>query len=74
MFGEMVFRIIDRNNSDKIDFTEYMIGMWNYCRLDLNTFKYLLAYLKLHLPVWIKLLLRPSPFKFLTQMTAVSRF
>lgn len=32
-FGEMAFRVLDSNNSGKIDFLEYMIAVWNFCSL-----------------------------------------
>ena len=43
-FGEMAFRVLDRNRSGKIDFLEYLVAVWNYCSmskesLSLFTFK-----------------------------------
>ncbi len=32
-FGEMCFRVLDKNNSGNLDFLEYMVSMWNYCSL-----------------------------------------
>lgn len=33
LFGEMAFRVLDKNNSGKIDFLEYIIALWNFCTL-----------------------------------------
>lgn len=33
LFGEMVFKLLDRDNSGSIDFLEYLIAIWNFCRL-----------------------------------------
>jgi Ca2+-binding EF-hand superfamily protein len=32
-FGEMAFRVLDKDNSGKVDFLEYMIAVWNFCSL-----------------------------------------
>ena len=34
MFGEMVFRLLDKDRSNELDFTEYLIAIWNFCSLN----------------------------------------
>lgn len=36
LFGEMVFRLLDKDRSGQLDFTEYIVAIWNYCSLDKN--------------------------------------
>lgn len=30
--GEMIFKLVDKDHNNSVDFIEYMVALWNYCR------------------------------------------